>query len=190
VRELSLHILDALENSLEAGATHVELIIEEDLQRDQLLITIVDNGRGMDEEARTRVLDPFFTTRQTRHVGLGLPLFAAAAERCNGTLTVDSQLGQGTTVTATFQHSHIDRAPLGDMVSTLLGVLVAERAIDLHYVHRVEDRTFEFDTAKMREELGKIPLSYPPVRQWLAEFISEGEGEIRQLEMSPLLASR
>ena len=185
MRELSLHILDAVENSLEAGAMHIELTIDEDLTTDRLTITIVDNGRGMDEQTVAQVLDPFFTTRQTRHVGLGLPLFAAAAERCNGTLTVESQPGQGTTVRATFQHSHVDRAPLGDMKSTLLGAFLAQRTArpgraDLHYVHRVESRVFEFDTAEMRRELGEIPLSHPKVRQWLAEFIAEGEREVQQ----------
>lgn len=185
MNELSLHILDAMENSLEAGATRIELTIEEDLAADRLTITIVDNGRGMDEETVAKVLDPFFTTRQTRHVGLGLPLFAAAAERCNGTLTVESQPGQGTRARATFQHSHIDRAPLGNMKSTLLGVLLAQRAVDLHYVHRVEGRGFEFDTAEIRKELGGIPLSHPKVRPWLAEFIAEGEQWAQQPGESP-----
>jgi len=131
VLELSLHILDVLENAIEASATRVELSIEEDLEGDRLAIEVVDNGKGMDEGTLARVLDPFFTTRRTRHVGLGLPLFAAAAERCNGALHVESQVGQGTRVVATFQHSHIDRAPLGDVKGTLLAFLMAERPVDL-----------------------------------------------------------
>jgi anti-sigma regulatory factor (Ser/Thr protein kinase) len=178
VRELSLHILDALENSLEAGASQVTLIIEEDLAADRLTFTITDNGRGMDAETMKKVLDPFFTTRTTRHVGLGLPLFAAAARRCNGDLTVESGVGKGTMVRATFQHSHIDRAPLGDVQSSLLSFLLAERPVDLHYVHRVNTRQFEFDTADIRAELGNVPLSHPAVREWLSEFIAEGEREI------------
>ena len=179
VLELSLHILDILENSISAGATQVELRIEEDLPADRLTIEIVDNGKGMDEETLARVLDPFFTTRKTRHVGLGLPFFAAAAEWCNGGLQVESQVGQGTRVVATFQHSHIDRAPLGDVKSTLLAFLMAEWPIDLHYVHRVDGRTFEFDTAELRAELGDVPLTHPAVRRWLGEFIAEGEGRLR-----------
>ncbi len=179
MRELSLHILDALENSLEAGASRVTLTIEEDLTADRLTITITDNGRGMDAETVKTVLDPFFTTRTTRHVGLGLPLFAAAAKRCNGDLTIESEVGRGTTVQATFQHSHIDRAPLGDIHDSLLSFLLAERAVDLHYVHRVNGRQFEFDTADIRAELGDVPLSHPAVREWLSEFISEGEREIK-----------
>ncbi len=179
VLELSLHILDVLENAIEAGATRVKLRIEEDLEADRLTIEIIDNGKGMDEETLARVLDPFFTTRQTRHVGLGLPLFAAAAERCNGGLHIESQVGQGTRVVATFQHSHIDRAPLGDVKGTLLAFLMTERPVDLHYVHRVDGRTFEFDTAELRAELGDVPLTHPAVRRWLREFIAEGESELQ-----------
>jgi len=174
VRELSLHILDALENSVEAGATRIELLIEEDLQKDALTISIKDNGRGMTEEFSRQVLDPFVTTRTTRHVGLGLPLFAAAARRCNGDLRIQSALGVGTTVTAVFQHSHIDRAPLGDIASSLMAVILSERPVDIEYRHRVDGRTFELDTADVRRELGSVPLSHPWVRQWLESVLAEG----------------
>lgn len=179
MRELSLHILDALENSLEAGATSVELTIEEDKTTDRLTITVLDNGRGMSKAQLARIFDPFFTTRSTRHVGLGIPLFKAAAERCNGDLTIASRLGEGTTLQATFQHSHIDRAPLGDMTGTLLAVILSA-SCDLHYVHRVDGRGFEFNTADMRAELGKVPLTHPAVRKWLQDFITEGEAELRR----------
>jgi hypothetical protein len=174
MRELGLHILDALENSLGAGATRVELIIEEDLAVDRLNITIRDDGRGMSAEQVARIFDPFFTTRKTRHVGLGIPLFKTAAQRCNGDLTISSELGAGTTVEATFQHSHIDRAPLGDMTKTLLAFLLAG-SCDLNYVHRVSERSFEFDTAEIRAQLGGIPLTHPEVRRWMQGFITEGE---------------
>ena len=180
MRELSLHILDALQNSLEAGATLIELTIEENLAADRLIITIQDNGRGMSEEQLARVFDPFFTTRSTRHVGLGIPLFKAAAERCNGDLTITSQLGKGTRLQATFQHSHIDRAPVGDMTGTLLAFILAAQC-DLHYLHRVGEKRFEFDTAQIHAELGDVPLTHPAVRKWLREFIAEGEKELGQL---------
>jgi len=178
MRELSLHILDAMENSLEAGATLIEVTIEENLAADWLTIIVRDNGRGISQEQLGHVPDPFFTTRSTRHVGLGLPLFKAAAERCNGSLTITSQLGKGTTLQATFQHSHIDRAPLGDIVGTLLAIILS-RSCDVHYVHRVDGLEFAFHTADMRAELGEIPLTHPVVRRWLEEFISEGETRLR-----------
>ena len=179
MRELSLHILDALENSREAGATAIELVVEEDTTADRLAITIRDNGRGMSQAQLDRIGDPFFTTRTTRHVGLGIPLFKAAAERCNGNLTVTSQPGRGTTLQATFQHSHIDRAPVGDVTATLVAVILSG-SFDVHYVHCVDGQAFGFDTADMRAELGEIPLTHPAVRKWLQEFIAEGEEKLRR----------
>ena len=178
MRELSLHILDALENSLAAEAALIELVIEEDVTADRLTITIQDNGRGMTAAQLAQVYDPFFTTRNTRHVGLGIPLFKAAAERCNGDLTIVSKLGKGTTLQATFQHSHIDRAPLGDMTSTLMAVILAGTC-DLRYVHRVDGKEFEFHTAGIKAELGDVPLTHPAVRKWLQEFITAGEQELK-----------
>jgi hypothetical protein len=178
MRELSLHILDAMENSLEAGATLIEVIIEEDLTADWLTITVRDNGRGMSDAQRAHIFDPFFTTRSARHVGLGIPLFKAAAERCNGRLTLTSQLEKGTTLQATFQHSHIDRAPLGDITGTLLAITLSG-SCNVHYVHRVDGREFAFHTADIRLESGEIPLTHPAVRRWLEEFITEGEAALR-----------
>jgi len=179
MRELSMHILDVLENALGAAATQVELTIVEDLELDRLTITVKDNGRGMDADTARRSLDPFFTTRTTRHVGLGLPLFAAAAARCDGGLTLKSTLGQGTIVMASLRHSHLDRAPLGNLTDTLLAFLLgAGEGMQLRYEHRVSGRTFSLDTAAMRAELGGVPLSYPQAREWLHEYIAEGEAEL------------
>jgi hypothetical protein len=190
MREISLHILDVLENALEAGATQVSLSIVEDLEADRLAIVVRDNGRGMDAQSASRALDPFFTTRATRHVGLGLPLFAAAARRCDGDLAVTSAPGLGTVVTATFRHSHLDRAPLGNMTDTLLACLLGSPdGLQLRYRHQVGDRAFELDTAALRAELGEIPLSHPAVRQWLHDYITAGEAELACQEMeTPRLA--
>jgi len=186
MRELALHILDILENSLEAGATRIALTIEEDSAADHMTIRVTDNGCGMDEQTLQRVLDPFFTTRTTRHVGLGLPLFAASAERAGGRLTIESQAGRGTTVTATFQLRHIDRPPLGDIGGSLLAFLMTDRLVDLAYTHRVNGQEFAFDTADLRRELGDVPLSHPAVRDWLRDFIAEGETELQAVGVEPL----
>ena len=175
MRELSLHILDVLENSIEAEASRIGLNIEEDPERDSLVIEVMDNGRGMSKETIEKVLDPFHTTRKTRHVGLGLPLFAAAARRCDGDLTLQSVPGKGTRLRATFRRSHVDRAPLGDMPSVILAVLLSERPVDLDYVHKVGDREFCFDSSEIRAELGEVPLTHPKVRAWISEFTKEGE---------------
>jgi hypothetical protein len=209
MRELSLHILDILQNSVEAGATRVALSIVEDLAADLLTIEVRDNGRGIPPDKLPHVFDPFYTSRKTRHVGLGLPLLKAAAERCDGDAILVSAVGAGTTVTATFRHSHLDRAPLGDMTGTLLSFVLGG-ACELGYVHRVargnketgkqgddggrlvdweirrdskvcrdqDLQEFTFDTAEIRAELGDVPLAHPEVRDWLRQFIAEGEASL------------
>ena len=175
VRELSLHILDILQNSREAGATLVRLTLDENRTSDRLTIEVEDNGRGMTEETLKRVRDPFYTTRTTRHVGLGLPLFAAAAERCNGSLELDSSPGRGTRVTATFQLNHLDRAPMGDIVDTIMSFLMGEPPCDLVFVHRRDGGEFTLDTREVRRELGPVELSHPSVREWLTGYLAESE---------------
>lgn len=179
MRELALHILDVLQNAREAGATRVELTVEEDPKEDRLVIEVRDNGKGMDRQTVRNVLDPFFTTRKTRHVGLGLPLFAAAAEQCGGGLQIDSEPGRGTTVRAVFQLGHIDRAPLGDVAATILAFLLGEPPCDLVYARRRGDRRFRLDTRELRRELDPVPLSHPAVREWLKSYIEEGEQAVR-----------
>lgn len=174
MRELSLHILDLVQNSLEAGATEVSIEIEEDSQADRLTIKVTDNGRGMTAEEVKRVTDPFFTSRGTRRVGLGLPLIAAAAEQCGGELEVRSAPGVGTQVTATMQLGHIDRVPLGNVAGTLLTVMLHQPPVILRFRHRADDSLFEFDTAEMIAELGEVPFSHPAVLRWLREFLADG----------------
>ena len=176
--ELSLHLLDVIENAVEAGASRIRVRIDEDLCADLLTIEIVDNGRGMSRELLKKVLNPFYTTRKTRNVGLGLPLFSEAARRCGGNLVIQSEPEKGTHVRATFRHSHIDRAPLGDIPSALLAILLSERPVDLDYTHRVGDRDFQFDTAEIRREIGDVPLSHPRIRDWLFQELREGEASL------------
>lgn len=181
MRELALHVLDLLQNTVEAGASRVDAIVAEDWAADCLRITIRDNGRGMDAEMAARAVDPFYTSRRTRHVGLGLPLLAAAAERAGGGLAIQSEPGKGTTVEAAFQLSHPDRQPLGNLADTLLAFLLSERTPELHYVHGTDKALdgapaiFEFDSAAMRATLGELPMSHPAVQRWLADFLTEGE---------------
>jgi hypothetical protein len=178
MRELSLHILDLIQNSLEAGATCIDVEITEDSGLNQLVIRISDNGRGMDQTTVKRVKDPFFTTRTTRHVGLGIPLLAAAAERCGGSLNITSEPGVGTSVVVEFQRDNIDRVPLGDMKSTLLGVLLANQECELRYTHRLDGQVFEFDTREIRQILGPIPFTHPVVRTWIEEYLAQENTEL------------
>lgn len=173
-----MHILDVLQNAREAGATVVWLTVDEDSGADRMTITVEDNGRGMDEETVKKVVDPFFTTRTTRHVGLGVPLFAAAAARCTGGLRLESAPGKGTRVTATFQLSHIDRAPLGDITGSVLSFMMGDPPCDLVYLHRCDGQEFSLDTQAVREELGEVPLRHPSVREWLQEYITQEEERV------------
>jgi hypothetical protein len=188
---LSLHILDLLENSVEAGASRVRLSIREDLQGDWMVIEIADNGCGMRKELKEQALDPFYTTRKTRHVGLGLPLLSEAARRCGGGLVIESKPGEGTKVEATFRHSHIDRAPLGDVPAALLAILLSSRPVDLDYSHRVGLREFRFDSSEIRKELEEVPLNHPKVRDWIFQSLREGEASLfQEMQQSQALPER
>jgi hypothetical protein len=178
LKELSLHILDIIQNSIEAGASKIEINIEENLETDLFQIEVSDNGKGMAAEQIARILDPFYTTRKTRHIGLGLPLFLEACRRCEGDLKIRSKPGSGTTLQAVMRHSHIDRAPLGDMPSVLITILQSAKPLDWMYHHRVNGEEFRLDSSEIRRELEDVPLTHPKVRQWLMELLVEGESSL------------
>lgn len=149
MEDLSLHILDIVENSIEAKASKIEIIINEDVKRDLLTIKIKDNGKGMNEETVKKVLDPFFTTRTTRRVGLGLSLLAQATKESNGNFEIESKVGKGTEIKATFQYSHIDCKPIGNIKDTLTTLLVAHPEIDFKYEYKNAKTKSSLDTGKM-----------------------------------------
>jgi len=136
MEDLSLHILDIVENSLTAAATEIRILINEDTVNDRLSLEISDDGKGMDKEMQEKALDPFFTTRTTRRVGLGLPLLAQAARESGGHFEMSSDPGKGTSVRAVFQLSHPDRKPLGDMPGTLGTILAGRPQLDLVFEYR------------------------------------------------------
>ncbi|MBN2125378.1 MAG: ATP-binding protein [Deltaproteobacteria bacterium] len=179
MRELSLHILDIMENSLNAGATRIDLSIEENRRENRLRITIGDNGPGIAGEVLDRVLDPFFTTRTTRRVGLGLSLFREASRRCGGRFRISSEPQKGTEVEATFQMDHIDLAPLGDMAGTLTGLILGNPEVDLVYRHETNGGSFHLDTREIREELEEVPIQHPEVLRALTDLIRRSLSEIR-----------
>ena len=174
-RDLSQHILDIAENGINADATLLNIDIQENFTDDQLAITVRDNGHGMDSETQKRVTDPWFTTRTTRKVGLGIPFLKQTAEMCGGGFEIHSELGQGTTTKAIFQHSHIDRPPLGDLIGTLLCIIVGYPKVDLIYHHRVNEREFSLATQEIREILGdEVPFSDPEVLTFLRAALEDG----------------
>ena len=179
MRELSLHILDVAENGITAGGDCIWIEVDEDRKADLMKIVIRDNGRGMPVEKMQNIDDPFITSRTTRRVGLGLSLLSAAAERCDGTVSVDSQPGKGTEIAATFQHSHIDRAPLGDMASTVTTLIFGNPGIDFVYSHRIDGRDFSLDTREIRNEMEDLSLSDPVVIHHLTESIRSALKELK-----------
>lgn len=174
MRELSLNVLDIAQNSIAAGATLVKLSVTEDTAHDRLTLVIADNGRGMTPEQLAQVRDPFYTTRTTRKVGMGVPLFRMAAEMAGGELTIQSSVGKGTTVTATFGLRHIDRMPLGDMAGTVSTLIRLNPSLDFIYRHEVDGQAYELDTRTLREVLEDVPLSEPDVMEWINASMAEG----------------
>jgi signal transduction histidine kinase len=178
MKELSLHVLDIVQNSIRADASLVIINIFEDLAADTLSIEILDDGRGMDKETLKKVQDPFFTTRTTRKVGLGIPLFAQLARDCGGEFTIKSDINKGTVVKALFIRSHIDMPPLGSMVDTIVSLVAVNTDIDFLYHHRLDKKDFVLDTREIKKRLGDVPISHPMVLDWIKSFIKEGLTEI------------
>ncbi|MBT8369793.1 MAG: ATP-binding protein [Deltaproteobacteria bacterium] len=171
MRELSLHILDIAENGITAGADCIHILVHEARIEDMLTIKIKDNGRGMPADKLKKLTDPFVTSRTTRRVGLGLSLMATAADRCDGKLVVETEAGVGTEVVATFRHSHIDRAPLGDMASTISTLIMGNPQTDFVYTHIIDDDDFILDTRELKQELDDNALTNPVVIHSLTESI-------------------
>lgn len=183
MRELSLNILDIAQNSIKAGADLIGIDVMEDTAGDLLTIRISDNGCGMSEEQVKSVVDPFFTTRTTRKVGLGVPLFKMEAEMTGGSFTIDSKLGAGTTLTAVFRPSHVDMIPLGDIGSVIHLLITCNPEIDFEYIRTKTgadgaEKRASLDTRALREQLGEIPFSEPEVSAWIRDYIAEMDGEI------------
>jgi len=182
MNELSLHILDICQNSIQANATLIEILIDEQPASNRFSITIRDNGHGMDEKTLSEVADPFYTTRTTRKVGMGISLFKMAAEQAGGSFTITSKPNQGTQVVATFAHDHLDRAPLGAIGDTLLILILNEAGIDIRYEHVVNDHTYVFDTRDVKQILNGIPLTDSDVIMWVKNNITEGITSIHKEE--------
>ena len=173
MRELSLNILDIAQNSISAGAPLITIEVSENRTDQTLFIGIYDNGRGMSEELVKSVIDPFFTTRTTRKVGMGIPLFKMAAEQTGGSLEIKSELGVGTEVKAYFKTDSVDFTPLGDVASTIQMLITMNTDRDFVYKHIVDGKEFVCDTREIKAILGDVPLDSYEISQWILEFIKE-----------------
>jgi anti-sigma regulatory factor (Ser/Thr protein kinase) len=175
MEDLSLHILDIAENSIAAGARNIVITLAEDAARDLLTVEITDDGKGMAAEAVERASDPFYTTRTTRRVGLGLALLREAAAAANGSMEIRSVPNAGTSIKATFQLSHIDRKPLGNLVETITSLLMSRSEINVRYVHSRGENKVVFDTKEIRDELGSLALNSAKAISVIRGFLNQEE---------------
>ena len=178
MKELSLNILDIVQNSITAGAEHIGIALLEDTDG-KLRMTVCDDGCGMSRETLARVTDPFCTPRKTRKVGMGIPLLRLAAEQTGGSLSIESvsadddPIGHGTVTTAVFDTKHIDMTPLGDVVPTLITILQGHPEIDYVFLHDTPRHTVRLDTRELRAVLGDVSLASFEVLTWIGDYLRE-----------------
>lgn len=190
MQDISLHLLDIIENSVRAQASMVTIAISIDEVKNLLTIIVSDNGKGMDEDMISNSQNPFFTTKSERKkkVGLGIPLFKQNAEQCNGSFEIMSKENEGTDIIAVFQFDHIDRMPLGNVADTVLTGILGHPDTDFMVTYKRfkkegEDQSFVFQTKEIREELGDVPLNYPEVASFISEYLVNGINKIYMEEM-------
>ena len=181
MKELSLNILDITENSVKAGATLTEILIEE--SEEILRISIKDDGCGMTPEILSSVTNPFYTTRTTRKVGLGIPLFKESAEQTGGSLKITSKRSDendsshGTLLVATYYKNHIDFTPLGDVISTLITLIQGHPDTDFLFIHKNGDSEVRLDTREIKTILSPVPINAFEVLIWIEENLKEQYAE-------------
>jgi hypothetical protein len=186
MREIALHLVDLAENSISADARTVHISIREDFRTNKLIATVEDDGKGMNEEAIRQVTDPFYTSRTTRKVGLGIPLFKASAEACGGAMKIASRPGSGTRIEATFQHSHIDRMPLGDLPTTFTNLALTHP--EVHWIftyafnppYKDQPQVFEFDDQTLKQTVEGLPLTHPAVISYVRSTLEDGIAETKR----------
>ncbi|MCL2054670.1 MAG: ATP-binding protein [Oscillospiraceae bacterium] len=177
--EISLNILDIAQNSIRAEASLIEITVAADSSTDNLTVILKDDGCGMTDEQIAKATDPFFTTRTTRDIGLGVPFFKYSAELTGGAFTLLSTPGKGTEVTAVYKLSSIDRMPLGDMTETIHSLVVYNGHIEFLYKYSVDDRSFTLDTREFKEVLGEdVSFAEPEVSAYVKEYLTENKTEV------------
>lgn len=175
--EISLNVLDIAQNSISAQAADIELVIEEDTRAHTLLFSIKDNGCGMTPEQVEAVTDPFYTTRKTRKVGLGIPFLKQAAEFSGGSFTIESAPGQGTLLKAVFQTDSVDCMPLGDITATIHMLVIYNETVHFVYTYTVDGQSFTLDTNEFREILGDISFQEAEISDYILQYLTENKAE-------------
>jgi hypothetical protein len=177
MRDLSLHMLDVAENSVEAGASRVWLTLKEDTAKDRFELSIKDDGKGID---LVKKKDDAYYTEKNKRFGLGLPLLEQAASECNGGFSISRRPGGGTDITAWFQRGHIDIKPLGDVGSTVAVLATAHRNIEFILLYEKDDVSYRFDSGELKRELGGLLPSIPEVLQYIRDEVNDGIRRIRE----------
>ncbi len=177
MKDLSMHIMDIVQNSVRAEAANVTLSILIDEQ--WLTISVKDDGTGMDQETLKKVSDPFYTSRTTRKVGMGIPLIMQNAELTDGSTTLESELGVGTTLTAKFGLHHIDRPPMGDIESTAAMMITGNDGVNLKFIVKKGADEFAISTNEVKEAMGDVDIRLPQVTSFLKQMIEENLKELK-----------
>ncbi len=180
MKDMSMHILDIAQNSIVANAKNITIEIDEDCENNIFSFSIADDGKGMSEEMLKVVQDPFTTTRTTRKVGLGIPLLAQTCRQCGGDIELTSTVGVGTTIKAKMNYNDIDRPPLGDIVNSLVILIVTNAQVCIKYIHRYNGKEYVLDMREVVEMLDGVPLDEPEVMGWLKDNLNEGIREIKE----------
>ena len=178
MRELSLNVLDIVQNSITAKATLIKIELIEDINKGILKINIFDNGKGMTDEQIKSVTDPFYRTRTTRKIGLGIPLFKMAAEMSGGSFKIESIVGVGTKIYTSYIHSSIDRMPVGNINETVSMLIRMNPDIDFVYTHTFNEKSYSLDTRELREQLENVPLDTSEVIDWINDYLTENDSLI------------
>ena len=183
MKELSLNILDIAENSVKAGASLIEITVDES-DNNVTVILIKDDGCGMTPEILNSVTNPFYTTRTTRSVGLGIPLFKLSAEQTGGYLEITSKTSDekdsthGTLLKAFYNRNHIDMTPLGDVISTITTLIQGHPEKDFLFIHKMKNGVVSLDTRELRSILDPVPLNSYEVLVWIEENLREQYSEL------------
>ncbi len=180
MEELSLHIIDLVENSKRAGAKNIKVEIKMWEREDLMCLSVLDDGCGMEKDEAIKALNPFYTTKTEKKVGLGIPLLKQNAEMCGGSFELKSEKGKGTFVKACFKLSHIDRPPLGEIDDTILTLIVGSPEFNIEFEVSYDENEFFISTKELKEILGSVPLCNPEVIRFLKNYIFEGLSFLRE----------
>ncbi|HUU05500.1 MAG TPA: ATP-binding protein [Patescibacteria group bacterium] len=178
VEDLCFHLHDLVQNSAAAGAKNISVTISDRAAKDLITMTVEDDGEGMDRQTLGKVQDPFFTSKSFKKVGLGIPLLKATAQSCRGDFRIRSRVGHGTKVSARLQKSHVDCPPLGDLMATLLSLLVGFDRINIRFAYQSDNGAFALASADIRRQVGDLHFSHPEIHRFLKGYIHEGLGRV------------